>query len=653
VIQSPHFPTSYSRDYSNELRLENVDHPKAGSIKLVFDDFQLGSLSFIEILDENNTRVRTLSGSLQFRPPVLIVNGNKMTLRYYVNGGRGLGYQATYTFLNQTADRLEIPITDCGGIVDNVGGVITMANMSGPGAGDLFDCIWLVKPYSEYQPKSHLLVRIEQLTNLESNSTLEVRQGLTSISPLIETLTADSEMSSEYLIPADIGFYIRLRGRLSSEFIMAIAYTAFGYTECYSMRNFMCLNHRCISSQLRCDGFNHCGDNSDEETACSLNPLSPQDPSWWYTHTPKYFFPKSSESREFAAPTFIFLAATIGIGVIAFIVSILTLLYRMTAHSSMSGRDRQARMDFVRSQLVHESSENIENPPSYEAPPDYAEIFKAPEPLKEVTTYDDGTHVLITHTTAATGDHRRRELLRRNHHQHQQHQQRRDTNRSAPNSRNPSPARSRSTTPGQSRSPQRRFKKTAAVHSSGLPQNLISRATPVDAEATTIELVSERSSPPPPYVCDPNSPFQSFNSNFLSLPTPDESSCEPCASSSTDGEVQIAVGEDSRLWTDQDQEQEGLPSIASAATECGCAGACSCQTLSCDLSDSNSLLITPSELKLVDDSQAQDRSIASVSSFSDRRNRAFNSKFSSFRGTTDQPNPRLAMTRNCPWNNSM
>ena len=46
-----------------------------------------------------------------------------------------------------------------------------MANMSGPGAGDLFDCIWLVKPYSEYQPKSHLLVRIEQLTNLGKSET--------------------------------------------------------------------------------------------------------------------------------------------------------------------------------------------------------------------------------------------------------------------------------------------------------------------------------------------------------------------------------------------------------------------------------------------------------------------------------------------------
>ena len=35
------------------------------------------------------------------------------------------------------------------------------------------------------------------------------------------------------------------------------------------MRDFVCSNHRCISAQLRCDGFDHCGDNSDEQIACN------------------------------------------------------------------------------------------------------------------------------------------------------------------------------------------------------------------------------------------------------------------------------------------------------------------------------------------------------------------------------------------------
>lgn len=68
----------------------------------------------------------------------------------------------------------------------------------------------------------------------ERGTYLEIRQGLTSLSPLIETLTSDivytpQTLSSEYLVPADHGFYIRLRGRLTKNFKMAIAYAAFSY----------------------------------------------------------------------------------------------------------------------------------------------------------------------------------------------------------------------------------------------------------------------------------------------------------------------------------------------------------------------------------------------------------------------------------------
>jgi len=52
----------------------------------------------------------------------------------------------------------------------------------------------------------------------------------------------------------------------------------------------------------------------------------------------------------------------INIGVLAFIISILTLLYRMTSHADISTRERQARMDFVRSQL---GNRFIESPDFY------------------------------------------------------------------------------------------------------------------------------------------------------------------------------------------------------------------------------------------------------------------------------------------------
>lgn len=40
------------------------------------------------------------------------------------------------------------------------------------------------------------------------------------------------------------------------------------FADCFAGSDFLCRNHRCIPSELNCDGFDHCGDNSDEPTTC-------------------------------------------------------------------------------------------------------------------------------------------------------------------------------------------------------------------------------------------------------------------------------------------------------------------------------------------------------------------------------------------------
>lgn len=37
---------------------------------------------------------------------------------------------------------------------------------------------------------------------------------------------------------------------------------------CSTTNEFFCKNERCIPSRLQCDGFDHCGDNSDESAEC-------------------------------------------------------------------------------------------------------------------------------------------------------------------------------------------------------------------------------------------------------------------------------------------------------------------------------------------------------------------------------------------------
>lgn len=39
--------------------------------------------------------------------------------------------------------------------------------------------------------------------------------------------------------------------------------------ECFTGSDYLCQNHRCIPAQLHCDGFDHCGDNSDEPDTCT------------------------------------------------------------------------------------------------------------------------------------------------------------------------------------------------------------------------------------------------------------------------------------------------------------------------------------------------------------------------------------------------
>ncbi|XP_046688636.1 vitellogenin receptor-like [Homalodisca vitripennis] len=54
---------------------------------------------------------------------------------------------------------------------------------------------------------------------------------------------------------------------------LAIVYTSFTYMDCFTGSDYLCQNHRCIPAQLHCDGFDHCGDNSDEPDTCTRGQL--------------------------------------------------------------------------------------------------------------------------------------------------------------------------------------------------------------------------------------------------------------------------------------------------------------------------------------------------------------------------------------------
>ncbi|KAK7071859.1 hypothetical protein SK128_015634 [Halocaridina rubra] len=221
---------------------------------------------------------------------------------------------------------------------------------------------------------------------MASATTLEIRQGVTSDDYLLEKIEGgDPKTTQEHVVAVDTGFYVRLRGFFNKNSKLAIVYTSFSYLgSCYSMTDLMCHNHRCIPKMLRCDGFDHCGDNSDEPATCYVGAgnkgaLTPEDAAWWYQHTPNYYFPQ--KSSLFGGPH-----GWSGVLLLTSLIVMVLLIIGLISYMFRHGPDRR----LLRERRIHglhsrrgSASDDVEvidaaadDPPLYEPPPDYDEVIK-------------------------------------------------------------------------------------------------------------------------------------------------------------------------------------------------------------------------------------------------------------------------------------
>lgn len=113
-----------------------------------------------QFYDWNGQRLDVSSGA-RFRPPVIMSSGPSLLIRFYANGGTGLGYKAFYSFvIGHSLDKSVKPITDCGGYVENLGGAITMMDMVGEGV-KTYDCVWLIRPPKNFlHLKTHMYLKV-------------------------------------------------------------------------------------------------------------------------------------------------------------------------------------------------------------------------------------------------------------------------------------------------------------------------------------------------------------------------------------------------------------------------------------------------------------------------------------------------------------
>ncbi|XP_075221183.1 CUB and LDLa domain isoform X2 [Lycorma delicatula] len=391
-FSSPFFPSQYPRDYGIEYVITcEADSSMNCRVRIIFSDFQLADTSVMEFYDSTGLRLDVVSGA-QFRPPVILSTGSSVLIRFYANGGSGIGYKAVYSFITGSFEEKSIkPITDCGGYVGNLGGAITMMNMVERSKGETiksYDCVWLIRPPGNfYHLKTHLYLKVETFLDMAGNTELIVRQGQTSEGPLLETVRhpmaqfAGSRPRThirEHVIPLSTGYYVSLRGTFNVASRLAIVYSAFTYMDCFTGSDFLCQNHRCVPAVLTCDGFDHCGDSSDEPETCTREWEAQPVDRRWYSHTPNYYFPKMERYPDLKTATLVFIVSSIGL--VMLITALVILLYRMGARARQQ-RELQSRLQTISELLDGARIEEVvappDEPPDYEAPPDYEEIIKS------------------------------------------------------------------------------------------------------------------------------------------------------------------------------------------------------------------------------------------------------------------------------------
>lgn len=123
----------------------------------------------MQFYDGDEQLIAKYTGEI-FRPPIIYSNDSTVIVRFFANGGTGLGYRANVQYITQAQLNQTVkPFTDCGGMVESFGGAITMMNMVNDNTSDpkRFNCIWVIKPPNSYMHlKTHLLMRIDTFESM-------------------------------------------------------------------------------------------------------------------------------------------------------------------------------------------------------------------------------------------------------------------------------------------------------------------------------------------------------------------------------------------------------------------------------------------------------------------------------------------------------
>nr|XP_022335809.1 uncharacterized protein LOC111132304 [Crassostrea virginica] len=271
-ISSPNFPDRYAlNDETFTYILTNLD--PYGKIRIIFDDWDLASVSTLQVYDGPRTTSPSKVYTRHERP-VLVSKSSTIILVFNTGSSRHrcchpVGWKASYQFVS-SGQWNTIPSTNCSKIIEHQSGGVFNLDYLTPRLPAMFDCIWIIRKPAKKNPDG-ILLRLTEIVFGQGwaeypDNSLEIVSGTTSQGELLGKFTSTNLTVGQWFSPGS-SLYIRLRGALSEEDRLNFIFTAVdNVTEsgCQRGGDYLCKNLWCIDKSLRCDGVDHCGDNSDE-----------------------------------------------------------------------------------------------------------------------------------------------------------------------------------------------------------------------------------------------------------------------------------------------------------------------------------------------------------------------------------------------------
>ncbi|XP_071092134.1 uncharacterized protein [Haliotis cracherodii] len=267
-IMSPAFPNFYAEndeEYIYHFSAVNIDE----YIVLTFDDWHMSPRSILWF--QKSDIIGPIYGSSS--RPVVVSDGPELIVKFktgipQTSSNRNyIGFKATYSFNNNRRQTVR-PITDCGGyLMDKEGGVVTFNPVMS--TNEYYDCIWVFGRHREFSMIQVKLIEYDSspMYYPQQQDRVEIRGGITSLGTEVALVKYENlDRYKNHGFVNNTGFYVRLQGRYQNARDFVLAYSSYSYGVC-RYRDFKCFNGRCISSDLKCDSYDHCGDNSDERSS--------------------------------------------------------------------------------------------------------------------------------------------------------------------------------------------------------------------------------------------------------------------------------------------------------------------------------------------------------------------------------------------------